>query len=116
MCDFTNLLFENYLQRALFRLNSKKCLCMLYGVILWGQMGNLSLTPLKLKEAGFIMLVLTVLSDNNQSLDHEAQSSDDHYVTSGMKGAKFPHCASLRITCWHQLEKNDMQTILMNSD
>jgi len=47
-----------------------------------GQMGNLSITPSKLKEAGFIMLVLPVLSDNNQSLDHEAQFSDDHYVTS----------------------------------
>ena len=89
---------------------------MLYGVILWGQMGNLSITPSKLKEAGFIMLILPVLSDNNQSPHHEAQFSDDHYATSGMKGARFPHCASLKITCWHQLEKNDMQTILMNSD
>lgn len=89
---------------------------MLYGVIPWGQTGNLSITPSKLKEAGFIMLVLPVLSDNNQSLDHEAQFSDDHYATSVMKGARFPHCASLKITCWHQLEKNDMQTILMNSD
>ena len=99
MCDFTHLLFEKYLQWALFRLNSKKCLNMLYGIILWRQMGNLSLTPSKLKEAGYIMLVLPVLSDNNQSLDHEAQFNDDHYAASGMKGAIFPHCASLKITC-----------------
>ena len=79
-------------------------------------MGNLSLTPSKLKEAGYIMLVLPVLSDNNQILDHEAQFNDDHYAASGMKGAIFPHCASLKITCWHQLEKNDTQTILMNSN
>ena len=40
------------------------------------------------------MLILPVLSDNNQSLHHEAQFSDDHYATSGMKGADFlivPH-------------------------
>lgn len=37
------------------------------------------------------MLVLIVLFDNNQSLDHETLFSDGHYVSNSAKGAKITH-------------------------